>query len=216
MRALLIIAFVFASALSSASELKAGAALYPEEEPPVSSKPLFDVAVLGAPATGALVEGVVGSIQKGCRHRFYCQTSSPAQGFLGPRTIAEPLSIKDQPGVFPAPLMGPAALTFSFKSRAAQAPFTPIIIRPDGAVVYGQPMTAVNSPQTLVIASPAQTGIYTLIILAHQKDSEPARATVEASVSTQPKEAAAFPLNSFDAKSDSDLVSAEFIYIPVR
>ena len=168
---------------------------FPEEASHLSSKPLYDVSVLGAPATGALVEGVVGSIQKGCRHRFFCHSSSPAQGFLGPQTIAEPLSIKDQPGVFPAPLMGPAALTFCFNCDLASAPFTPIIVRPDGTIFYGQPMTSENSPQTLVIASPAQTGIYTIFILAHQKE-KPTQAVVDASVSTQPQERKTFHLQS--------------------
>ena len=124
------------------------------------SKPLYDVSVLGAPASGALLEGVMGAVHKGCRQRFYCHSAAPTQGFLGPTTFAEPISLKDQPGVFPAPLMGPAFLTFCFHCHLSNAPFTPVVIKPDGSVFYGQTMSSTNSPQTLVIASPAQTGIY--------------------------------------------------------
>lgn len=188
-----------------------------QDDPAAGSKPIYDVSVLGASATGSLVEGVVGSIQKGCRHRFYSYSSLPAQGFLGPQDIAEPLSLKDQPGVFPAPLMGPAALTFCFNCRQTSGPFTPIIIRPDGTVFYGLAMTAANSPQTLVISSPAQTGIYTLFILSHQKGDQAAEALVEASISTQPSEGKTLELKSFETKeAHPELVSAEFIYIPQR
>ena len=181
----------------------------------IDSKPIYDVSVLGAPATGSLVEGVVGSIQKGCRHRFYCHSSLPTQGFLGPQVIAEPLTLKDQPGVFPAPLMGPAALTFCFDCGQTKTPYTPIIVRPDGTVFYGLPMTANNSPQTLIIASPAQTGIYTLFILAHQKENHAADATVEVSISTQPAEGKTFQLKSFETHEEHpELISAEFIYLP--
>lgn len=187
------------------------------EAPHDFSKTAYDVSVLGAPATGSLVEGVVGSVQKGCRHRFFCHSSEPMQGFLGPQASAEPLSFRDQPGVFPAPLMGPAALTFCFNCSEENSHFTPIIVRPDGTVIYGQAMGASNSPQTLVIASPAQTGIYNLFILTHQKEDIPAHAMVEASISTQPKEGKTFHLKSLEAKEgDPELISAEFIYIPLR
>lgn len=185
--------------------------------PQDTSKTVYDVSVLGAPSTGALVEGVLGSVQKGCRHRFYCHSTEPMQGFLGPQTTAEPLSFRDQPGVFPAPLMGPAALTFCFNCSQENSHFTPIIVRPDGTVFYGQAMSAANSPQTLVIASPAQTGIYNLFILTHQKEDQPAYAVVEASINTQPQERKTFHLKSLEAKeAHPELISAEFTYIPLR
>lgn len=187
-----------------------------EEEHP-SARPLYHVSVLGAPATGPLIDGVVGSVQKGCRHRFFCYSSAPAQGFLGPQAIAEPLSIRDQPGVFPAPIRGSAALTFCFNCSKSESSFTPLIVRPDGTKIHGQPMNAATSPQTIVIASPAQTGIYTLFILTHQKENQAAQAVVEASISTQPKEGQTLLLHSFDSiHPDSDLISAEFIYIPQK
>jgi hypothetical protein len=184
-----------------------------EEEHPITSKPLQEVATLGAATTGVLVEGIVGSMYKGCRHRFYCHSASPKQGFLGSEASARPLSIKDQPGIFPAPLMGPASLTFSFSCQAPHASLTPIIVRPDGTVFQGLPMTTLNSPQTLVISSPAQTGIYTLFVLAHQKDSQGTQVTVEATISTQPQQNKTFQLKSFEPiEEDSRLISAEFVY----
>jgi hypothetical protein len=185
------------------------------EEGHLSSKPLQEVAAIGAPVTGSLVEGMVGSIKKGCRHRFYCHSASPQQGFIGPQAIAKPLSIKDQPGVFPAPLMGPASLTFNFSCQNRDLFLTPIVVKPDGTIFQGLPMTMGNSPQTLVISSPAQTGIYTLFVLAHQKGTQGAEVTVDATISTQPQENQTFHLRPFDLNSqDASLISAEFVYTP--
>lgn len=197
------------------AEPKFGSDLENGESP--ASHPMHEVSVLGAPTSGSFLEGIAGSIQKGCRHRFHCHTTAPAQGFLGPQTTAEPLSLRDQPGVFPAPLMGPASLTFSFQCQNSKAPFTPVVIRPDGTVFHGLPMTQSNSPQALVIASPAQTGIYTLFILAHHNDNPNAEAIVEASVNTQPPQRKTILIKSFDPSGkDAELISGEFTYIPVR
>jgi hypothetical protein len=180
------------------------------------SKPMHEVATLGAPTTGSLVEGSVGSIHKGCRHRFYCHSSTLASGFLGPQAIAKPLSLKDQPGVFPAPLMGPASLIFTFHCQdESQASLTPTIVRPDGTIFQGLPMTKSNSPQTLVISSPAQTGIYTLFVLSHQKASVEIPVQVNASISTQPQHNKTFYLKSLGSSDkDAELISAEFVYTP--
>lgn len=180
----------------------------------ISSTPLYEVESMGAPITGSLVEGSVGSINKGCRHRFYCHSVDPA-GFLGPQEAAKPVSLKDQPGVFPAPVVGAASLTFQFHCQNSKASVIPVVIRPDGKSYQGLPMTSFTSPQTLVISSPAQTGIYTLFVLAKQKEALGTNVTVDASISTQPQNHATFSLKSFkpDAKED-DLISAEFIYIP--
>lgn len=187
-----------------------------QEEHGFSAKPLHKVATIGAPTTGSLIEGKMGSLHKGCRHRFYCYSSAPQLGFLGPQETAKPLSIKDQPGVFPAPLMGPASLTFSFSNQHPTTALTPIIVRPDGTVFKGLPIIAGNSPQTLVVSSPAQTGIYTLFVLAHQKEAQDAQITVDAKISTQPHQDKTFFLKSFEpTEQDLDLISAEFIYTPL-
>jgi hypothetical protein len=179
------------------------------------SKPLYEVASLGASTTGALVEGSVGSIRKGCRHHFYCQSTGPTIGFLGPQEAAKPVSLKDQPGVFPAPLVGAASVTFQFHCQDANASIVPIVIRPDGTVYQGLAMTGQNSPQTLVISSPAQTGIYTLFALAYQKDSQGAHISVDTSISTQPQNNITFQLKSFEpSDKEAELISAEFIYTP--
>jgi len=178
------------------------------------SKSVHEVASLGAPITGPLVEGSVGSIPKGHHNRFYCH-STPVKGFLGPQEVAKPISLKDQPGVFPAPLVGEASVSFQFHNQDANASIVPIVIRPDGTVYQGLAMTAEHSPQTLVISSPAQTGIYTLFVLAHEKDSLGAHVTVDASINTQPRRNATFHLKSFEpTDNEVDLISAEFVYIP--
>lgn len=169
------------------------------------------VSVIGAPTSGPFIEGVLGSTRKGCRHRFYCHSGSQGEGFLGPQESAEPLSFKDQPGVFPAPSMGHASLTFLFNCESTEASFTPIVVKPDGTVFHGLPMTGQNSPQAVVIASPAQKGIYTLFILPHQNE---AHATVKATVSTQPDQETTLHLKAFHPQiKEPELVSAEFVYI---
>lgn len=165
--------------------------------------------------TGSLVEGSVGSIHKGCRHRFHCHSTSPTNGFLGPQEIVKSVSLKDQPGVFPAPLMGAANITFNFCCQDAQASVTPVVVRPDGTVFQGLPMTAHNSPQTLEVSSPAQTGIYTLFVLSHQKEAPSIHVKVDASISTQSHSNKSFEIKSFDLNDkDADLFSAEFVYVP--
>jgi hypothetical protein len=189
-----------------------------QNEPLLSLKPLHEVATLGAAITGALVEGCVGAIHKGSRHRFTCYSSGPTSGFLGPQDIVKPVSLKDQPGVFPAPLMGPASLTFTFNCpEKSQPSVTPIVVRPDGTVFQGLPMNHQNSPQTVVISSPAQTGIYTLFVLGHQHEALGSQVQVNASVSSQPQHNTTLHLKSLersDSDKDVELVSAEFVYIP--
>ena len=193
-------------------------ALWAHEEsgqPSFSSAATHEVVSLGAPTTGSLVEGRVGSTHKGCRHRFYCHSSGPVTGFLGPQTTAKLVSLKDQPGIFPAPLMGAASISFHFHCQDHHMSVIPLVVRPDGTVFQGFPMTALNSPQTLVISSPAQTGIYTLFILPQQKDEVETHVTVEASISTQPQNDQTFNLKPFHSKNkDAELISAEFIYVP--
>jgi hypothetical protein len=181
----------------------------------LSNTSLYEVASLGAPTTGSLVEGSVGSVSKGCRHRFYCHSAGPTTGFLGPQEAATPISLKDQPGVFPAPLVGAASVTFQFHCQDPNASVVPVVIRPDGTIYQGLAMTSHNSPQTLVISSPAQTGIYTLFVLAQQKDSLGAHVYVDASISTQPQNSATFSLKSFEPDDkEAELISAEFVYNP--
>lgn len=178
-----------------------------------AEKPLHEVASLGAATTGALVEGKVGSMRKSYRQRFYCQSSGPKPGFLGPEVVAKPTSIKDQPGIFPAPLMGLDSLTFTFTCQNQDLTLTPVIIKPDGTAVYGQPMKK-QETQTVMISSPAQTGIYTLFALAHQTSSNLACLHVKATTSTHPEQVQSFRLEPFiGSQKESDHISAEFIYI---
>ena len=177
-------------------------------------KVLQMVSSLGASTSGYWVEACVGSRHKGCRHRFHCHHSNcSTDGFLGPHPIAKPLSLKDQPGIFPAPIMGDASLTFKFKAQNPQAThLTPIVIRPDGTAFQTPPMTPLNSLQTLVIPSQAQTGIYTLFVIAHPNTSKDASVSVEATISTQPQNCQIFHLFPFDPTGDGAKFSAEFIY----
>lgn len=201
----------FSSELSSQKETMQHSSL---DQTELSQPSLFEVASLGAATTGSLVEGSIGSIHKGCRHRFYCH-STELTGFLGPKTTTKPLALKDQPGVFPAPLIGAASVTFNFKCQDANAAVTPIVVRPDGTVFQGLSMTSLNSPQTLVISSPAQTGIYTLFVLANQKEALDTHVTVNASISTQPQNDMTFHLKSFEGgDKNAELISAEFVYAP--
>lgn len=177
------------------------------------SKPLHEVATLGAPTTGSLVEGSVGSIPKGCRHRFHCHSTGPSTTFLGPEEVARPITLKDQPGIFPAPMVGAASISFQFHCQDAKSSSIPVVIRPDGTVYQGLAMTKHNSPQTLVISSPAQTGIYTLFVLTHHQDSPSTIISVDASISTQPQNNVSLKLKPFEAnEKETDLLSAEFIY----
>lgn len=178
-------------------------------------KPKFEVASFGASTTGFLVEGSVGAVRKGSRHRFYSHSNGPGSGFLGPQMISKSVSLKNQPGIFPAPLMGAASVSFAFHCDDSNACVTPIVVRPDGTVFHGLSMTAENSPQTLVISSPAQTGIYTLFILANRQEALDTYVNVNAAISTQPQSEKSFSLKTFNPKEkDADLISAEFVYTP--
>jgi len=187
--------------------------IHPPRECSLSSKPLYEVATLGAPTAGALLEASVGSLHQGNRHRFYYRSSIPPSGFLGAQRAIKPSSLKDQPGVFPATLMGSASLTFTFSSQTSHSLMTPLLVKPDGTVCRGLPMTKDNSPQTLVISSPAQTGIYTLFVLAHENDPYHAVIQVNASISTRPEQEKIFHLNTFAPNNKNvGLTSAEFTY----
>ena len=178
-------------------------------------KSLYEVASVGAPMTSSLIEGCVGSISKGYHRRFYCQStgSGAAIGFLGPQEVAKSISVKDQPGIFPAPLVNAASITFQFHCQAPHTSLTPIVVRPDGTIYQGLAMTAEHSPQTLFISSPAQTGIYTLFVLNHQQENCPdAHVMVDASVSTQPQEITTLLLKPFKPEEEGEFASAEFIY----
>ncbi len=203
--------------LSQGTGIQAQTIAHHEEYHHLSANPLYEVATLGAPTTGSLIEGVVGSLNKGCRQRFYCHSSVPQEGFVGPQTSVKPLSIKDQPGVYPAPLMGPASLTFQFTCPNPDVCLTPIVVRPDGTIFKGLPMTAHASSQTLEISSPAQTGIYTLFVLANRKESQGAQVIVDAAVSTEPEQKTSFQIKSFEPSGeDETLISAEFVYTPAQ
>jgi hypothetical protein len=178
------------------------------------SKPTQEIAPLGAATTGSFVEGVIGASRKGHRHRFYCQSSGPKPGFLGPQAVAKPSSVKAQPGIFPAPVMGPASLTFTFSCQSENPHLTPVIVKPDGTLYQGAPLTGRDASQELIVASPAQTGIYTLFVLNHQDDSHNVQATVKVHTSVTPQEVETFSLKPFEGSDvHAEEISAEFIYI---
>ncbi len=76
-------------------------------------------------------------------------------------------------------------------------------------------MTSNHSSQTLEIASPAQTGIYSLFILAAKRNLPVTYVTVDASISTQPRNNRSFRLKTFGKdEKEIESISAEFTYIP--
>lgn len=181
------------------------------------TEPLYEVNAIGAPTTGVLVEGAAGAACKGVHHRFSCHTEGPKPGFLGPLAVAKPTSIRCQPGIFPAPIAGPASLTFTFTCLNNKNPMTPIVMRPDGTALKGFPMTLEDFPQTIVVSYPAQTGIYTLFILPHGIENQNVHAIVEVSKSTKPHRVNTYALKAFGrTNKDEDKISAEFIYSPFR
>ncbi len=187
---------------------------FPKERRCVTYRLRQQVASCGAPTTGWLIEGRVGSFRREGRRRFYCYSANHQEGFLGPQAAAKPVSLRDQPGVFPAPIVGPASLMFSFREVNPDGTLIPVIVKPDGTILRGQPITTSNSPQILVVSAPAQTGIYNLFILAQRQQAGEAEVFVEASVSTQPTQMQMLMLKPFDANSlDPTCVNAEFLYI---
>lgn len=183
---------------------------------PSSARPIQQIASIGSSTTGALVEGVVGPNQKKSPYLYYIQTPGPASGFLGPQDEVKPTHFRDRPGVSPAPLAGEASITFQFHCNEPGTCVIPAVVRPDGTVYQGLSMTSKNSPQTVIISSPAQTGIYTLFVIADEKTIPKSHATVQTSISTDPKNRTTLHLQTFDTSADvtQELTSAEFIYAP--
>jgi hypothetical protein len=160
------------------------------------------------------MEGVVGAPYQQPHHRYSCRSAGPKPGFIGPDAAGKPTCVRDQPGVFPAPLLGPDSLSFTFISQSHCAAFvTPVVVRPDGTAFFGQSMRADALPQTLEIPAPAQMGIYTLFVLPHDTESEPVAISVKVSSSEQRGLVETISLKSFIAGSDdSDLTCGEYIY----
>jgi hypothetical protein len=178
------------------------------------SKPTQEIASLGAATTGCFVEGVIGAPRKGRRHRFYCQSSGPKSGFLGPQTVAKPFSVKAQPGIFPAPLMGTASLTFTFSCDSENAYLTPVIVKPDGTIYQGAPLKGCKASQELVVTSPAQTGIYTFFVLSHGDSPHDVHTSVKVHTSVTPQQVETFSLKPFEGnEAHAEEICAEFIYL---
>lgn len=185
-----------------------------EQSNPLVSTSVHEVASLGGATTGSLLEGVVGAVQKGCRHRFYCHSTLSDEAFVGLKTdVNKIVAIKDQPGVFPAPLAGPSSLTFTFKHEFGKSKLTPVIVRPDGTIFQGLPMNSFDSPQKIVISAPAQTGIYTLFVLSNEKDDINGEMMIQTTISNQPQKERSLRLRPFNPKSEHvEQTSAEFFY----
>lgn len=107
------------------------------------------VVSIGAPLSGPCIEGAVGAIQKGVRQKFCCQTGGNVPGFLGPRLFSS--FVKEQPGVFPAPLRTETSLSFHWDKEA-----TVWVVLPDGTSLQVE-------GSELSIPFPTQSGIYFLL-----------------------------------------------------
>jgi hypothetical protein len=176
--------------------------------------PVHKVRAIGAPTAGGVMEGVVGAPYQQPHHRYSCRSAGPKPGFIGPDAAGKPTCVRDQPGVFPAPLLGPDSLSFTFISQSHCASLvTPVVVRPDGTAFFGQSMRADDLPQRLEIPAPAQMGIYTLFVLPHDAESEPVSMAVEVASSEQPGLVETISLKSFvGGCDDSDLTCGEYTY----
>lgn len=191
----------------------------------------YEIATIGAPITGPLLEGSVGAKCGRLRNRFYSQNEGPTIGFVGQQTFKTPLVLKDQPGIFPAPLMGPASLNFVFSMTEEKGVYSevkqnviPVLVKPDGTICKGSPLTAEDSPQTIMIPSPAQTGMYTLFVLPNLPNQENAqeglkehlshaKIHVTGMISTRPGENRNLELTAFSLEEKNlEGISAEFVY----
>lgn len=180
---------------------------------------IYDIAVFGSPTSGPLVEGAIGAIQKGYRHRFYCHSPGPSPGFIGAQTSTKVSSIKEQPGVFPAPLMGSDSLQFTFALSGSNDPVIPVIVKPDGTILKGYSMTHEQPPQVLSIPYPAQTGVYNFFVLNQnincEKNSAAENSWVNVNVITnhQSRKGQNFSIKAFNANVESpEFICAEYIY----
>lgn len=188
---------------------------------PVSACP--HVAACGGALTGTLVEGRVGSTPRERRRRFYCYSATAPEGFLGPHSVAKRISLRDQPGVFPAPIVGQAALSFTFYCRPSSAPsvpgcaagggLTPVVVRPDGTVLKGGPMAPSDCPQTILIPAPAQAGIYDVFALTGDSAWQEVEIEVAAAVSTHPHHQQMLKLKPYGSGCTPLLSNAEFLYL---
>lgn len=213
----LLISLSFLPSITFASAtLKENDVPPPSITTPSSARPIQQISSIGSSTAGALVEGVVGSSQRKSPYRYYTQSPGPTSGFLGPQDEIKPTCFRDQPGVSPAPLVGEASITFQFHCTEPGSCVIPAVVRPDGTIYQGLSMTPKTSPQTVVISAPAQTGIYTLFVIADEKTVPNSHATVQTSISTDPKNRTTLNLQTFDTSADlpQELTSAEFVYAP--
>lgn len=180
------------------------------------SKPFYEIASLGAPTTRPIIKETVGAINKRSEKQIQPGTNGGYEGFSGLSSTSI-ASLYQEAGLSPNHPNEPADIAFTFSCRDIKEPFTPIIVRPDGTILRGLPMTQEHSPQTLEISTPAQTGIYTLFVLAHEQHSPDSLVTINTKVSSDPLQNKAFQLGFFDPKNktDSKIVSAEFLYTPL-
>ncbi len=172
-------------------------------------------ASIGAPVTGSLIEGCIGSFKKSESH-YITHYDHTKNGFLGSsQGEKHAITVKDQPGVFPAALVGDSSIGFQFHIEDENEEIIPVIVRPDGTVYQGLAMHKDHSPQVLEIASPAQRGIYTLFVLGNGK-ALAKNIIVEVAVKNQPKHNTSLQLQPFNPENDQnhDLISAEFVYSP--
>lgn len=185
------------------------------EDVSLSTRPIQHVTAIGAPTVGGLIEGIAGAPYRAPHHRYCCRSDGPKPGFIGPDVAGKPTCVRDQPGVFPAPIMGPDSLSFTFRSQDSHlSQVTPVVVRPDGIAIVGRPMQSGDASQTLEVPFPAQMGIYTLFILPHENANQPVSASVEVQSSVVEKRPRIIPLQSFvSGGGDLDLICGEYIYL---
>ncbi len=71
-----------------------------ETQSPLLSESVYEIAIIGAPTSGFLVEGRIGSLKKANHCCFYSHSFDPTTAFLGPPEAAKSVRLKEQPGSF--------------------------------------------------------------------------------------------------------------------
>lgn len=125
----------------------------------------LEIASLGAVMSEAILEGGSGAIQRSPQYRFRTRSIGPTPGIIGQHPKFTRATLREQPGVFPGPLLGFDALEFTFTCLGPiDQNLVPIIFKPDGSIIKGKILCSKDPKQTVTVPYPAQTGIYTLFI----------------------------------------------------
>lgn len=119
---------------------------------------------------------------------------SGSPGSIGSPGAVGPQGPAGASGTFDVPV-GPAALTFTFLNAliASQmslpdGSFTPLLVKPDGTVITGNPVTPDGESTIIEIPSPAQIGTYQMVLSLSQNTSVITIAAVIVTNSLNPAE----------------------------